>query len=43
MSVKDLIDEAYLNWIQRYYAYMFFEETIRIKWERLTLEQGGRI
>lgn len=43
MNYKELMDQAYLKYIEANYAYALFDVNIRLKWERLCLEQQGFI
>lgn len=43
MNYQELINEAFIRWIEKNYAYMLIDELMRIKWERVCLWQGGTI
>lgn len=40
MSVSELIDEAYINWIEKFYAPWLFEKILWTKWQHLAREQS---
>lgn len=43
MDYQELIDSAFIQWIEKNYAYMLFTEILKIKWRRICILQGGAI
>ncbi len=41
MNYQELIDAAYLKYIEGNYNYALFNETLKAKWRRLCLDQQG--
>lgn len=42
-DLEETREEAYIEYIEKYYGYMVFDKILRLRWEHVSYLQGGTV